>query len=78
MVDGALTTTADYDDFDDFWTPFTLGFGPAGQYLVGLAEDEREHVRQACRAAVPEGRFRLEARAWYALARVPEVSGGRR
>ena len=27
---GALDTSAHYEDFDDFWTPFTCAVGPAG------------------------------------------------
>ncbi|UPK75308.1 class I SAM-dependent methyltransferase [Nocardioidaceae bacterium SCSIO 66511] len=71
VLDGALTVSADYVDFDDFWEPFTFGVGPAGRYLTGLAPTEREVVREACRASVPNGPFSLDARAWYAQGRVP-------
>jgi len=63
---GALTARADYVDFDDFWEPFTLAVGPAGQYLSTLSDEGRAGVREACRAALPDGRFSLDARAWYA------------
>jgi SAM-dependent methyltransferase len=66
VSDGALTAHADYRDFDDFWEPFTFGVGPAGQYLCSLPSDQQMRVREACRAALPDGPFSREARAWYA------------
>ncbi len=70
--DGAIRARADYADFDDFWEPFTFAVGPAGQYLSTLSEERRATVREACRAALPEGPFSLDARAWVARGSVPE------
>jgi SAM-dependent methyltransferase len=66
VVEGAITATADYAGFDDFWEPFTYAVGPSGQYLMSLDDDQRARVRRACRAALPTGPFTLPARAWYA------------
>lgn len=66
VAGGALIASAGYDDFDDFWIPFTFAVGPAGSYLASLSDERREAVREACREALPEGPFSLEARAWYA------------
>ena len=66
VVDGALEARADYSGFDDFWEPFTLAVGPAGQYLASLPASHQARVREACRAAVPSGAFSLTVRAWYA------------
>ena len=63
--------SADYAGFDDFWEPFTFAVGPAGSYLASLGDEQRERVREACRAALPEGAFSLDARAWYARGTVP-------
>jgi SAM-dependent methyltransferase len=65
---GTLTTSADYDDFDDFWEPFTFAVGPAGQYLAKLGDEQREAVRVDCRRQLgePDGPFSLDARAWFA------------
>jgi SAM-dependent methyltransferase len=74
---GALVAGADYASFDDFWEPFTFAVGPAGQYLDSLGREQREAVREACRARLPSaGPFSLEARAWYARGRVPAAAGG--
>jgi ubiquinone/menaquinone biosynthesis C-methylase UbiE len=66
VVGGALTARADYEDFDDFWKPFTFAVGPAGHYLSSLSDERRAGVCEACRAALPDGPFSLDARAWYA------------
>lgn len=71
VVDGVLTSHADYQGFDDFWEPFTLTVGPAGQYLATLPAESQARVRDACREALPEGPFTLDARAWFARGRVP-------
>lgn len=69
---GSLTAAGSYDDFDDWWTPFTYGIGPHGAYCVSLDPDRREELRLACRElfANPDEPFTLEARAWYARGRV--------
>jgi SAM-dependent methyltransferase len=66
VIGSTLTASADYADFDDFWEPFTLAIGPAGQYLARLPDEDRGRVRDACRAELPDGSFSLEARAWCA------------
>jgi SAM-dependent methyltransferase len=70
VTGGGLNAHAEYSGFDDFWDPFTLAVGPAGQALASLAPDDRAVVREGCRALVPEGAFSLEARAWYAIGTV--------
>ena len=72
VVAGALTASADYTGFDDFWEPLTLAVGPAGQYLHSLTDEHRAEVREGCRARLPEGAFSLDARAWYARGTVGE------
>jgi SAM-dependent methyltransferase len=66
-----LTARAGYDGFDDFWEPFTFAVGPAGEHLAQLPEEQRERIREACRARLPDGPFELEARAWSARGTVP-------
>jgi SAM-dependent methyltransferase len=74
VTGSALTASADYEGFDDFWEPFTLAVGPAGQYLRSLPDDRRAIVREACRTVLPSGAFTLEARAWCARGHVPSSS----
>lgn len=72
-----LLARADYASFEDFWEPFTFGVGPAGRYLRSLPGDRQATVRDACRAALPEDPFSLEARAWCARGVVPAAPGAR-
>jgi SAM-dependent methyltransferase len=71
VTDGALTARADYAGFDDFWEPFTFAVGPSGQHVRSLSADQQARVREACRAALPDGPFTLDARAWCARGTVP-------
>jgi hypothetical protein len=71
LVGGALSAQAGYAGFDDFWEPFTFAVGPSGQYLRSLPDEQQARVREACRLALPEGPFSLDARAWYARGTVP-------
>jgi SAM-dependent methyltransferase len=66
VVGSLLTASAQYADFDDFWEPFTLAIGPAGQYLASLSDADRARVRAGCQAQLPDGPFSLQAQAWCA------------
>ena len=70
---GSLDVTADYEDFDDLWSGFTGGVGPAGSFCAALAPDQREALRRGLRFRLgePAGAFSLPARAWYATGRKP-------
>jgi hypothetical protein len=61
LVVGAL-----YEDFDELWTPFTEGVGPAGSYCAALGDDDRAALATAFheRLGSPSGSFELSARAW--------------
>jgi SAM-dependent methyltransferase len=56
-----------FRDFDDYWTPFLGGQGPAPVYAMSLSEDRRAALRDHIRAALPvaaDGSIPLTARAW--------------
>jgi SAM-dependent methyltransferase len=56
-----------FADFDDYWTPFLGGQGPAPGYALSLGEDDRAALRDRIRARLPvgpDGSIRLVARAW--------------
>lgn len=71
VAGSALTARAEYAGFDDFWEPFTFAVGPSGQHLASLPGEQQERVREACREALPDGPFSLDARAWCARGTVP-------
>ncbi len=56
-----------FSDFDDYWTPFLGGQGPAPSYVASLGESARERLRDHLRDIVPaqpDGSIALVARAW--------------
>jgi SAM-dependent methyltransferase len=62
----ALEVEASYDDFDDLWTPFLAGIGPAGAYTASLEPDKQETLSDQLRVQLgdPSGPFTLTAKAW--------------
>ncbi len=54
-----------YRDFEDFWSPFAFGIGPAAAYLAAQPENRRSALREACfeLLGAPGGGFSLGARA---------------
>ena len=62
-----------FQDFDDYWQPFTLGAGPAPGYCMSLKPDHRERLRQKLAETLPrqeDGSIHLKARAWAVKAQV--------
>jgi hypothetical protein len=63
-----------FRDFDDLWSPFLGGQGPAPSYLASLDADSRAALRERLRASLPSGpagAIALTARAWAARGRAP-------
>jgi SAM-dependent methyltransferase len=61
-----------FRDFDDYWTPFLSGVGPAPGYAMRLDEERRVALRERLRATLPtesDGSIHLVARAWAARGR---------
>jgi len=58
-----------FRDFDDYWSPFLGGSGPAPAYAMSLDEGRRSALREALRERLPaedDGSIHLTARAWAA------------
>jgi SAM-dependent methyltransferase len=54
-------------NFDDYWSPFLGGQGPAPRYAMSLTEERRAALRERIRAGLPiaaDGSISLIARAW--------------
>lgn len=63
----AIDVRTRFRDFDDYWSPFLGGQGPAPAYAMALPEGRRAALREAIRAALPvasDGSIPLTARAW--------------
>ena len=61
-----LTVHVQYADFAEWWEPYTLGVGPAGQHAAGLDPESLSEMREACRRRLPDAPFEIAARAWAA------------
>jgi SAM-dependent methyltransferase len=59
-----LFSTVDYETFEDWWRPYTLGVGPAGAYAQSLEPAQLAEVRERCRQLLPEAPFAFTATAW--------------
>lgn len=63
----AIEVPTVFADFDDYWTPFLGGQGPAPGYAMSLTEEHRRALRDLVRARLPtgpDGSIALTARAW--------------
>jgi SAM-dependent methyltransferase len=62
-----------FEDFDDYWLPFTLGAGPAPGYCVSLDPDARWRLKERLADTLlrrDDGTIPLTARAWAIKASV--------
>ena len=63
----AIDVPSRFTDFDDYWTPFLGGQGPAPTHVASLDEPRREALRKEVRSRLPiatDGSIELVARAW--------------
>jgi len=82
-LSGVATTAIDvatpFRDFDDYWTPFLGGQGPAPAYAMSLPEERRAALRELVRGRLPiapDGSIRLIARAWAVRGDRAAAQGG--
>lgn len=62
-----IDISTDFKNFDDYWTPFLGGQGPAPGYAMSLIEEQRARLRQRIYNSLPfalDGTIPLTARAW--------------
>ncbi len=63
----AIDVPTIFRDFEDYWSPFLGGQGPAPGYAMSLSEERRLALRERIRAGLPfesDGSIHLIARAW--------------
>ena len=65
-----LTVRVAHPTFDDWWAPYLLGVGPAGEYAASLMPQHRVELREHCRELLPAEPFELTAAAWAVQCRV--------
>jgi SAM-dependent methyltransferase len=62
-----IDVSTDFKDFDDYWSPFLGGQGPAPSYAMSLSEEQRAQLRERLYNSLPfalDGSIPLVARAW--------------
>jgi SAM-dependent methyltransferase len=63
----ALAVATRFADFNDYWTPFLGGQGPAPSYVKQLSDTHRQRLRDRIHRMLPvaeDGSIALTARAW--------------
>jgi ubiquinone/menaquinone biosynthesis C-methylase UbiE len=62
----ALEVDSTYSGYDEFWAALSGGAGPAGAWVAGLDEADREaaHAEVHRQLGEPAGSFTLQAKAW--------------
>lgn len=62
-----IDISTDFDNFDDYWSPFLSGQAPAPAYAMSLSEEQRAQLRERIHNSLPfalDGSIPLVARAW--------------
>ncbi|MCC2608992.1 class I SAM-dependent methyltransferase [Neorhizobium petrolearium] len=75
VEDEEIEIATRFENFDDFWRPFTLGTGPAPAYCANLPADRRRKLREKLKANLPyadDGSIPFKARAWAVRGRAVE------
>jgi SAM-dependent methyltransferase len=65
----SLTVRIRYASFAEWWEPFTLGAGPAGEYVTSLAEGPRTRLRERLRELAGGQPMEICATAWTVTCR---------
>lgn len=69
VEESELVVSVAHPSFEEWWAPYELGVGPAGDYVAGLDARRREALRAHCRELLPDPPFTLDAVAWVAAGR---------
>ncbi|MCC6350739.1 MAG: class I SAM-dependent methyltransferase [Candidatus Eisenbacteria bacterium] len=70
----AIEVVTEFASFEDYWSPFLHGTGPAPAFVATLAPREQHALRDRLAArltAERDGRIRLRARAWAVRGTAP-------
>ncbi len=71
--EGALTVSRKMQSFEEWWEPYTLGVGPAGDHVKSLDEAQRQRLQDRCRELLPAAPFSAQATTWAARGRTPSA-----
>jgi SAM-dependent methyltransferase len=73
-----LAVRVGFGSFDEWWEPYLLGVGPAGDYVAGLDATQLARLRARCAEQFPrDAPFEITATAWAAAGRPAQSSNNR-
>lgn len=67
VVTAAIDIPTPFENFDDYWSPFLSGIGPAPGYCASLGEASQNRLKDNLKNTLPtdrDGMILLAARAW--------------
>ncbi|HEX3932945.1 MAG TPA: class I SAM-dependent methyltransferase [Nocardioides sp.] len=64
----SLTVSVRFASFEEWWSPYLLGVGPAGSYVASLDPPARLRLEESCRRRFPDGEFEQGGTAWVVVA----------
>lgn len=67
VVSGSVSATVEFERFEDWWAPYLLGVGPAGDYVKAADTDRRTAVERRCAELLGPAPFEITAIAWSAV-----------
>ncbi len=70
VVEDVIAVDVEHPSFEEWWEPFTLGVGPAGDYTRSLGAEAQVELREKCRELQPAPPFVVTAVAWVARGQV--------
>ncbi|WP_392544687.1 class I SAM-dependent methyltransferase [Oryzobacter sp. 24SJ04S-52] len=71
VAGGLLEVPMHFPTFADYWEPFLLGIGPAGDHVLGLDDAGREALRAELAARLGDGPIEMTSTARWVRATVP-------
>lgn len=70
LQENSIAVDVLHPTFEEWWEPYTLGVGPAGDYVQRLDDDARARLESVARERLGSGPFTVTATAWAARGRV--------
>lgn len=79
VTQAEITMRFEFEDFDDYWSPYLGGDGPIGEMVMSLTPEQRTVLEQKLRLIFlsnrPDGRRSFVAAAWICKGIVPPLKG---
>jgi SAM-dependent methyltransferase len=66
IKESTLTVEVEHQSFDDWWQPYLMGVGPAGNLVARLDPTQQARLRELCRERLPPAPVVVSASAWAA------------